>query len=221
MSDNASLYRWLSAFMICVVAVVFCAVYVDRPVADALRPFMWTTPWFWIRRLLTAASAIAALLVFCGIGCGIWVASGRHLQRWTEIPLLCSWSVTLSIAVETILKRVIGRLSPNPEYILGHVYGFRVLRGVVGQDAFPSGTASVAAALVAVFWLRVPQFRVPAIAVGSAVCIALVVTNTHWLGDVIGGAFIGAVIGVVTDLLRRPEAETLVSRRGSSSNGRS
>lgn len=201
------LRKWLVAFVLCAAAVIVCVLWVDRIVADAVSWFMWTGPWFWIRRLLAAATGVAALLVVWSIGCGVLVVFGRRLKTWVELPLQCGLSVALSIAVETILKRVFGRYSPNPEYVLNHVYGFRFLHGVVGQDAFPSGTAMVAAALTTVIRMKAPRFQMAAICVSTLMCIGLVITNTHWLGDVIAGSFIGALVGVITVQLQKVEFE--------------
>ena len=68
-------------------------------------------------------------------------------------------------------------------------------------EAFPSGTTSITAAILSVLWIRAPRLRAVYAMLLAFVAFALIVTNGHFVADVIGGAFLGASTGWMTILL--------------------
>ena len=101
-------------------------------------------------------------------------------------------------ATETIFKRIFGRASADPAYVQNHFHGFHFLHGGFPWDAFPSGTATVSAAIASVLWIVAPRWRAIGVLLVLLLCIAVVVTNYHWVGDVIAGVFLGTSIGWMT-----------------------
>ncbi len=79
-------------------------------------------------------------------------------------------------------------------------------------NSFPSGTATISAAIVATLWLAAPRLRLPSLFLAVLVCSAVVVTNGHWVSDVIAGAFLGASIGWMTVLLLRSHDTSTTGR---------
>ena len=63
--------------------------------------------------------------------------------------------------------------------------------------------AILAAAALTVLCVLHPRLRVPSAMVLGALALGLVVTNGHWVGDIIGGVFLGIAVGAVTLPLRR------------------
>jgi len=53
-------------------------------------------------------------------------------------------------------------------------------------------------AIVAVAWVAYPRGRWACLLVALAVAIGLIGMNYHFMGDVIGGTFAGAIVGVYT-----------------------
>jgi membrane-associated phospholipid phosphatase len=141
--------------------------------------------------------------VFLG-SCSVWLISGHQLRPWTGFPFLCSCSVIVAVATEMIFKRVFGRGWPDPTFVRDHLYGFHLLHGETHWDSFPSGTASVSAAILAVLWILKPRVRAAGLLIVILVIAAVVVTNYHWLSDVIAGAFLGISIGWSTVRLLHP-----------------
>jgi len=197
--------RWLPTLALCVLAVMVSVSYVDRPVAVYVDTHVRHTGWWGLLGHFLAPLVlvpVAALVFLLGSGC--WLLSGRQLGAWTLKPMLCSWSATWALAAEFLLKRVFGRAWPDPAYVEKHIYEFRFLHGGPHWDSFPSGTAAISAAIVATVWLVMPRWRLPSVWLAVLICSAVVITNGHWLSDVIAGAFLGASIGWTTVLAARP-----------------
>jgi membrane-associated phospholipid phosphatase len=182
--------------------------YVDRPVADYVQTHLRQTALFdWTTRVLGPLPAVLILALVFLLGAGCWALAGRALGSWTQTPLLCSWSAVWSLSVTIVLKHLFGRSSPDPLYVVRRVYEFHWLHGSPGYEAFPSGTTALTAAILSVVWIRMPRLRTACGLLLAFVSTALVITNGHWVADVLGGGFLGASIGWMTVLLcdRRDE----------------
>jgi membrane-associated phospholipid phosphatase len=206
MTDRAAFRAWLFAFALTTIMVVVCIAFVDRPVAVFFAGhFHHTTAWHWLHRALASLDLAAIMALFFLLGCGTWVLSGGLLPSWTGTPLLCSWGAMWATAADVIFKRIFGRGWPDPTFIQNHFYGFDLLHGAPRWDSFPSGTAAISAAIAAVLWIATPRWRAMSAAIVVLPCIAVVITNSHWVGDVIAGVFLGVSIGWMTVRLLRSE----------------
>lgn len=204
MTDHDAFRAWLFAFAVTAIAVVVCIAYVDRPVAVFFEAHLrHTAAWGWLAGALAPLNlAIVVALLFL-LGCGSWIISGRPLRSWTQIPLLCAWAAMWAAAAETIFKRIFGRDGPDPRFVREHIYEFRLLHGDPRWESFPSGSAAISAAIVAVLWILLPRWRALGATIVVLLCLVVVIANYHWIGDVIAGAFLGASIGWMTVRLQR------------------
>jgi len=205
MPEHSPLRSWLIAFAACAGVVAFCIVYVDRPVADFMQANIRPTALYkWIETAFIPLTALAGIGSVVFFAVGVWSLNGKPLPGWTSIPLLCAWAVTWALAVTTVLKRFVGRSEADPTWVARHVYEFRWLHGKPDYQGFPSGTTALTSAVVAVLWLVAPRrIRPAAVAFLAIIAVALVLTNSHWVADVIGGAFLGSTIGWMTVRLRQ------------------
>jgi membrane-associated phospholipid phosphatase len=202
MSDDIAFRNWLVAFAAAGIAVVVCIAYVDRPVAEFFDLHLrHTTSWVWLDRALAPLNLVPLMALLFLFVCGTWVMSGRSLRPWTRTPLLCSWAAMWATAAEIIFKRIFGRAWPYPTYIRDHLYGFHPLHGGPDWQSFPSGTAAISTAIVSVLWIVMPRSRVIGVLTVALLCVAVVITNYHWVGDVIAGTFLGAYIGYSANLM--------------------
>ena len=199
MNRNAALRNWLFAFASTAILVAACIAYVDRPVAEFFDVHLRrTTAWVWIDRALAPLDLVVVIAVLLAFGCGIWARSGCLLPSWTRTPLLCCWAAVWAAVASFVFKYAFGRAWPDPAFVQNHIYEFHLLHGGPHWKSFPSGTAAVSAAMGSVLWIALPRSRpIGALAV-TLLCVAVVVTNFHWVGDVIAGTFLGAFIGWVT-----------------------
>jgi len=193
---------WLLTLALCVIAVLVSVSYIDRPVAVFFNAHVSHTElWVWLDHFLApfVLIPVAALLFLLALGC--WLLSGRQLSTWTLKPLLCSWSAIWALAAEFVFKEIFGRAWPDPSYLENRLYGFRFLHASPHWNSFPSGTATISAAIVATVWFIAPRLRLLGVVVALLLICGVVVTNGHWLSDVIAGAFLDASIGRMTVLL--------------------
>ena len=107
-------------------------------------------------------------------------------------------------AADIILKDVFGRAWPDPSYVQNHLYGFHLLRGGPHWQSFPSATAAISAAIVSVLWIVMPRWRAIGLLTVVLLCVAVVITDYHWVGDVIACTFLGTSIGWMTVQLAPP-----------------
>jgi len=199
MTCDVAFRRWLFLLLLCVMAVVACACCIDRPAAELFNTYVRNSAVSdWIKSLLAPLVLVPVSALFFLSGAGCWLLSGRQLGGWTQKPLLCSWSTIWALAAEFVSKNIFGRGWPNPTYIESHFYGFRFLHAGPHWTSFPSGTATIAAAISTTIWLVAPRLRLPILFVTVLICGGVVVTNGHWISDVIAGAFLGASIGWMT-----------------------
>jgi membrane-associated phospholipid phosphatase len=189
--------------------VVVCVAYVDRPVALFVDGRLRRTEvWLWLSRALGPLDLVVILALAFLLGCGVSVLSVRMLPPWTRTPLLCSWAAMWATAAAIIFKNIFGRAWPDPGYVRNRIYEFRLLHGGPHWNSFPSGTAAISAAIAAVVWIAMPRWRAMSALAVVVVCAAVVITNYHWVGDVIAGTFLGVSIGWMTVQLHRPPGPT-------------
>ena len=141
----------------------------------------------------------------------IWFAAlcwlgGRLLKRTvlSEIGLRGLEAIAVASALSGIIKGFAGRsrsfLTPGEPWHWSFAHGWTDAR----YFSMPSGhtTATFAfAAAVTVAAARVPRFRAAIVIAGFSsaglVGFARVFTNQHWLSDVIVGALVGLITGIV------------------------
>jgi membrane-associated phospholipid phosphatase len=99
-----------------------------------------------------------------------------------------------------VLCRLPAALRPSTEFLDTKASSFLFENKLGGPhwSSFPSGTATISAAIVATIWLIAPRLRLTCALLAGLVCAAVIVTNQHWVSDVIAGAFLGASIGWMT-----------------------
>jgi membrane-associated phospholipid phosphatase len=200
MNANHAFRNWLLAAAATVIATPVCVAYLDRPLAEYFDLHVRHTDfWNGLYSALFPLGLVPVAAMLFLFGCGTWALSGRPLSDSLRVPLLCSWATMWAIAIETILKRIFGRGWPDPTYVRDHLYGFHLLQG--GHEhwnSFPSGTALVSCAIAAVLCNAMPSWRLLVIVLVIILCAAIVVTNLHWLGDMLPGMFLGTSIGWMT-----------------------
>jgi len=205
MTSGAALRYWLLWLVLCAIATGMSIAYADIPVALYLDAQVRHTQ-FWAGlnlALYPLPLVVIGALLFL-FGCGLWLVSGRPLRPWTELPLLGSWATLWAVAAERIFKQIFGRGWPDPTFVRDHLSGFHFLHGETYWNSFPSGTAAISFAILAVLWMVRPAWRVGSSIIVVLILAAVVVGNYHWLSDLIAGVFLGASIGCCTVKLLGP-----------------
>ncbi len=199
------LNRTLAALAAGVIAVVICYYFVDKPVAffvhrhgiARFEEFRWLTE---PPPLVQGWSPLVLVLLAVRRAFGPW-------RRWQAVLFLACASLIVADQFRASLGDLCGRYWPetwhdnNPSLIGTGAYGFHPFE--VGDDvgSFPSGHAARIVGFVSVFWLMLPRGRWLYIIVGLPMLVALVAMDYHFVGDVIAGSVLGAIVGAWAERL--------------------
>lgn len=207
---HSLLNRSLTAIAACVIAVIVCYYFVDRPVAF----FMYRhgiarfEEFRWLTEPPPLVQSWAPLLL---VGLAVRRAF-RPWRRWQVALFFACVSLIIADQFRQSLGDLCGRDWPetwhdnNPSLIGTDTYGFHPF--AIGDDvgSFPSGHAARIAAFFAVFWLALPRGRWLYVVIAVPMLVALVAMNYHFVGDVVAGGTLGAIVGVWAVRLSRQDA---------------
>jgi len=112
------------------------------------------------------------------------------MRGLSYIPGFVFVSVAASGLVADLLKVVVGRTRPKLLFD-GGAYDFTWFGFRADHWSFPSGHATTAAALMAALWCLWPRPVWLYIAGAALVAASRVITDQHYLSDVVAGAAIG------------------------------
>ncbi len=180
-------------------------IWVDRPLSVWLRDApVWLIDLF---QAITVAGNSKYTLVPLAMVLPILLAARHGLRDGPEAARF-GWmaaataflfaAVALSGILVNVIKVLVGRSRPKLLMEEG-IYGFDPFS--IGYDwaSFPSGHANTVVALALAVGLLMPRLRWVLLAPAAAVALSRVVINSHFLGDVAGGA----ALAVVTTVLLR------------------
>jgi hypothetical protein len=195
---NSLLRRSLAAVVLTALAVAVCYFFVDRPIAyfvhrhnlDRFASARWLTeppPMF----QLWSPLALAALAARRGIG--PW-------RPWQLALWLACLALIVADQARESLGDICGRYWPetwhndNPSLINAGAYGFHPWQAGDDIGSFPSGHAARIAAFAGVFWLAYPRSRWLGALIAVPMLLSLIVMNYHFVGDVVAGSALGAIV---------------------------
>ena len=141
----------------------------------------------------------------------------RPLTRPYVVLLLCTVSFFVAEGLKTYLKNAFGRtwpeswMGPHISFIRDGAYGFNPFHGGPAYTDFPSGHMTVVCAVVSVLWFCYPKFRPLYILCALVTATLLVVTNFHFVSDLIAGTFLGISVGWITMAMWRAGVEASVA----------
>jgi membrane-associated phospholipid phosphatase len=125
-------------------------------------------------------------------------------RRWEWVLFAAGIALVLADQFRETLSLACGRYWPdtwiknNPSLIKNDAYGFHPFDFSHNDDtraSFPSGHTARMAAAIAVIWIAWPRWGWLGILAALPVIIGLVAMNYHFVGDVMGGAFVGGIVG--------------------------
>ncbi|MHB8534673.1 MAG: phosphatase PAP2 family protein [Sulfuricaulis sp.] len=118
-------------------------------------------------------------------------------QRFAFFLRACGTVVPLAYLIKDFLQYVFGR--PDPYIWLHHhlLLRFYWFSARAGYGCFPSGHMTVFTALLLTMSYYYPRYRRVTLAMLILLALALVITNHHYLSDVITGACLGTVIALI------------------------
>lgn len=161
----------------------------DRPISALCRRLPETigTVFLWLSRLADFPVVAAATIVLVVI----FLVRGRdRLLLFPPIAGLSAWAVTM------LLKLVFARYRPQLLFDEG-LYGFGFWKAGHWFNSFPSGHAAAAFGFLVALALARPRWRLPCIAGAALIGVGRVISNAHYLSDVLAGALLGTAAAVL------------------------
>lgn len=115
-------------------------------------------------------------------------------DRTTLTCKLLAFVAPASFIAKSVLKFVFGRTNTREWLLAPQQYGFHWFQGGGNYSGFPSGHMAVFTALTAVIWRFHPRYRGVCLAFLLLMALALILTNYHFVSDVIAGAYLGLLV---------------------------
>lgn len=195
--------------MVLTVMAAWCSIlWIDKPLA------LWIYEMFGERHIAaeladSPISSVSLISTCLFIACGLSAIMSRRFSKSGVACALCAISTLAAILIKDELKFAFGRTWPDSwgpgilSLVRNGVYGFHFFHSGRSFESFPSGHATVAAAVLSVPWILFSRMRAVCAICIVGVDIALVALNLHFLSDVIAGTFIGCSTGLFTVALWR------------------
>ena len=176
----------------------FCIVYLDRAVSmQVMRNLYSHEPWsrytssipdlLFLTVLFTTAVAFSLFRYRLARGA---------VDQTTLTCKLLAFVAPISFIAKSALKNIFGRTNTREWLLAPQQYSFHWFQGGGNYSGFPSGHMAVFTALIAVLWRLQPRYRAWYCAFLLLMALALIVTNYHFVSDVIAGAYLGRLVEV-------------------------
>ncbi|MCB1083165.1 MAG: phosphatase PAP2 family protein [Simkania sp.] len=200
LKSKAFLILLLIVFSMTILLVILSYFFVDREVSTwvyekQLRRFAFLNWFSEIAKYLNALSAFS--LIYFGI---------KRPWKNGKIPEQGLLAIALSSIFASVItdssKAFFGRYWPetwiqnNPSWIQNKAYGFHFFHVGWSYFSFPSGHTAIIVAVGTMIWLVFPKWRLLSLLLITLEVMGLVGMNFHFVGDVIGGAFIGWLVAL-------------------------
>jgi membrane-associated phospholipid phosphatase len=188
------------ALPVCALLVTLAYFVVDRPIAFLVhdRHLNRFAVLEWLTHTVTGLDALAPVVVCLA---AIRLAFGP-LSRLERAVLAAALSLMVTFAYMYYLKFLFGRYWPetwvndNPSLIRDNAYGFHPFHFEPAYGSFPSGHTARTVAALWVLGTAYPRWGWLCVVGAVSVAVGLVGMNYHFVGDTIGGAFLGACTGM-------------------------
>ena len=199
-SFRTLLRRVAAALPLCALLVTLAYLFVDRPVAFFVHDHHLNriAALEWMTHTAMAFNALASVVVVLA---AVRLAFGP-LTRLERTLLAAAISLTVAVAFNYYLKFLFGRYWPetwvndNPSLIRDNAYGFHPFHFEPDYGSFPSGHTARTVAVLWVIGIAYPRWKWFCGVVTASVVVGLVGMNYHFVGDTIGGTFLGAWMGM-------------------------
>jgi len=154
--------------------------------------------------LASRASDIPDLLlpIFCVITCASWLAY-FHLERrggpalHARFFLFVGWTIPVAFFLKSVLKYMFGMINTRAWLAHRGSYGFHWFHGGSDYSGFPSGHMVMFTVLMIAIGRFFPRLRLACLVFLLLLAAALLVTDYHFLSDVIAGFLLGILVDVL------------------------
>ena len=195
MKFNERMKEIFSSTLAALTLIVLCLWLLDLPLAAWIAEYLTANaPYVKTSDMLGLLPIIVVILTSLS-----WIAYFYLVRRniHDQRTLFCRVTGTvlpLSFGMKTVLKWLFGRTEARTWLSDPSLYGFHWFAGTEGFQGFPSGHMLVFTPLFLALWHFYPCYRPYYAVVWLCLGAALIATEYHFLGDVLAGAYIGAMV---------------------------
>jgi membrane-associated phospholipid phosphatase len=194
-----TLRTFVALFFLVSLTVILSHFYLDAPIALFFNKELNASSQLGgpIEHLTHLASYL--FLIVCAIGIGGWAVylwlrySGIENEHRRFFQLI-SITVPSAFLLKSFLQDVFGAPSPHVWLDDPGRWGFHWYSGAGYLNAFPSGHMAVFTPLFIALWRYYPRYRHFFLALWLLLAGGLIATDSHFLSDVIAGAYLGFLV---------------------------
>ena len=200
MTTTLSLKSRTIALLLAVLLTAISYFYLDTGIAQFVYRILNSSD-----RLLQAATDIPDMLlhivititVLSWVGYFILVRRGIH-SRHTDFLLTCGTVVPIAFAAKAVFQYVFGRPNPHTWLLEHELPRFYWFRDDEGYGCFPSGHMTVFTALMTTLSYYYPRYRSVYLGLLCLLALTLIITDQHFLSDVLAGTVLGSMMAFIT-----------------------
>lgn len=181
-------------------AAAVCVAFLDEPLALAIDGFRRSSPLLARYTDDLPDLLFPFVLVLSAVMWGAWILRVRRGLR-DERAFFYRFAGTVlpaAHAAKAAFKFLFGRIETRAWLKNPLLHGFEWFPAGNAHGGFPSGHMTVVAALAAACWIFFPGHRTLLLCVPLLLGAALVLTNYHFLGDVVAGGYLGLAVAAAT-----------------------
>ena len=202
-------------FIIVSLFLVVCAQYVDPAVALFIQRTLYSNS-VWVRYTSVLPDALLladAVITICAYT-GYRIRVNKHIfDAVTKFYLLLAAAMPVAYGAKCLSKFVFGRVNTRIWLLQEQVApSFHWFHGGGDFNGFPSGHMVVFTTLLAVLWRIYPRWHILYLLAGTALAMALIATNYHFLGDTVAGSYLGLIVEAAVYRLTQTNSGTLEPR---------
>ena len=198
---------WLLALACGAALVAASLLLADRSFALLMQRRFYDTPIYHAGRGVFACFEVGGVALLVA-ALALLAMRGRSLTRRMLQLVSTAAGGVVALLIAELLKAGLGRTPVYPTFLVDGVSAFHPLH----RGTFPSATTACVTAVMTMAWFSWPSGRLLWGLLGLLAPLMILITNSHWLSDVIAGAFLGWGLGVLGSriILRRfPETQEL------------
>jgi membrane-associated phospholipid phosphatase len=188
--------KYIGSFLLVLVMVIGSYCFIDAMIALAVKKIWTFNPRLNIFSITIPDILFPIVCIVTGIAWVSYLVLVRNgiYSIHTRFFLLIGSTVPATFLLKAVLKFVVGRINTR-FWLLHHNYEhFHWFHGKGNYSSFPSGHMAVFTALVAALWSFYPRYRVAYLGMLIALALTLILTNYHFLSDLIVGAYLGVLV---------------------------
>jgi membrane-associated phospholipid phosphatase len=195
---NPKIVAWCLPLI--VLAVLFSLHFLDARIALAAMDLLKSSD------LLHAGTSNIPDALFLFVCCGSCFLWGNYLilrrrgiiNEHAWFSQLAGSAILVAYFLKGLFKFVFGRTNTRV-WLANQVNDdFHWFNGGADYSGFPSGHMAVFTAFFSAVWIFYPRYRSLSIGLMLVLAVALVVTDYHFLSDIIAGAYLGLITTCLT-----------------------